>query len=621
MNNPKKFGEKGSIKRAMFVSALSMMMCVVMLIGTTFAWFTDSISNQGNTITAGNLSMKLTACDAASNWVQDPVTKVYSRNENALGSREVDVTKWDILTNGPKASTQNYFSLFKEENFEPNKSNARYLRVENTGTLPIDFRVDIMLDVMPSDTTISLADVMKFHTELDAPVYQKAAYKDWETTKTLSKLIEADPSHTSGSIYKIYDSKEKTEANSSVKYWLDKDESAYIRVDYLMCPWAPNTYQSQKLNAQISVIAVQHDTYGYDGSEDMDNLVWPIFSVQDLVDAADRAKPGSTLVFANNIKVPATLLDVGSDNNPLLTFNNPVNIDLGGFTVTFPPETTLLFNNPTTVPCAVEISNGTIWAKYLKFDLGGAYVNLTKTFITELGGSAEAVGAPPRKDIIRDVDVVRRDRPADGYDSDETNDLYVVFNDAYGSKEHSSDPVGVRLIGNNSSTSPHGLGPYFPMGDFIPTMPPNGFYVEMELKPDEATFERLSPLSVSFELMNKANPSTIAGGVYLSFKRTHNNWTVGTTNLGGVFNGTHDIDPDHSFKVNMVYSEGIDGNVWCEMKLTDVSTGLTVFTRAGNLLKANQPVPYSSISKPGNLAFSDMDDSECIVTSLEVKPN
>lgn len=48
-----------STKRALFTSALAMLACVAMLIGTTFAWFTDTASTGVNKIQAGTLKVEL----------------------------------------------------------------------------------------------------------------------------------------------------------------------------------------------------------------------------------------------------------------------------------------------------------------------------------------------------------------------------------------------------------------------------------------------------------------------------------------------------------------------------------------------------------------------------------
>ena len=46
-------------KRALLTSIMALVMCVVMLVGTTFAWFTDTASTSVNTIKAGNLHVEI----------------------------------------------------------------------------------------------------------------------------------------------------------------------------------------------------------------------------------------------------------------------------------------------------------------------------------------------------------------------------------------------------------------------------------------------------------------------------------------------------------------------------------------------------------------------------------
>ena len=58
MNNNKK-----ATNRALLTSVMALVMCVVMLVGTTFAWFTDTASTAVNKIQAGNLDIKLLAED------------------------------------------------------------------------------------------------------------------------------------------------------------------------------------------------------------------------------------------------------------------------------------------------------------------------------------------------------------------------------------------------------------------------------------------------------------------------------------------------------------------------------------------------------------------------------
>ena len=50
---------KRATKRALLTSVMALVMCVVMLVGTTFAWFTDTASTGVNKIVAGNLKVDI----------------------------------------------------------------------------------------------------------------------------------------------------------------------------------------------------------------------------------------------------------------------------------------------------------------------------------------------------------------------------------------------------------------------------------------------------------------------------------------------------------------------------------------------------------------------------------
>ena len=50
---------KKATKRALLTSVMALVMCVVMLVGTTFAWFTDTASTAVNKIVAGNLDVDI----------------------------------------------------------------------------------------------------------------------------------------------------------------------------------------------------------------------------------------------------------------------------------------------------------------------------------------------------------------------------------------------------------------------------------------------------------------------------------------------------------------------------------------------------------------------------------
>ena len=48
-----------STKKSLVVCGLSLLMCCALLVGTTFAWFTDSVVNKGNKIESGRLDVQL----------------------------------------------------------------------------------------------------------------------------------------------------------------------------------------------------------------------------------------------------------------------------------------------------------------------------------------------------------------------------------------------------------------------------------------------------------------------------------------------------------------------------------------------------------------------------------
>ena len=63
MNNKK------STKRTLLGSVLSLLLCMAMLIGTTFAWFTDNATTGVNTIQSGKLDIVLEMKGADGKWV------------------------------------------------------------------------------------------------------------------------------------------------------------------------------------------------------------------------------------------------------------------------------------------------------------------------------------------------------------------------------------------------------------------------------------------------------------------------------------------------------------------------------------------------------------------------
>ena len=76
---------KKMTKRALMTSVLAIVMCLVMLIGSTFAWFTDTASTGVNKITAGNLHVQIQDKDGAKienlEWVTEEGTAIENQND------------------------------------------------------------------------------------------------------------------------------------------------------------------------------------------------------------------------------------------------------------------------------------------------------------------------------------------------------------------------------------------------------------------------------------------------------------------------------------------------------------------------------------------------------------
>ena len=98
-----------STKRALLVSALSILLSVSMLVGSTFAWFTDSVASGSNVIQSGNLDIEV----------------LYS----------LDGQTWNDL-NGAT-------DLFQKGLWEPGHTEVVALKIENKGSLALKYAANM----------------------------------------------------------------------------------------------------------------------------------------------------------------------------------------------------------------------------------------------------------------------------------------------------------------------------------------------------------------------------------------------------------------------------------------------------------------------------------------------
>jgi len=105
-----------STKRALISSVIALLVCFTMLLGTTFAWFTDSVTSAGNIIQSGNL-------DVAMYWAEG------QKDPTAAD------TVWTDASTG---------AIFDYDKWEPGYAVARHIKIANEGTLALKYIVRIV---------------------------------------------------------------------------------------------------------------------------------------------------------------------------------------------------------------------------------------------------------------------------------------------------------------------------------------------------------------------------------------------------------------------------------------------------------------------------------------------
>ena len=114
-----------STKRALLTSALALLMCVTMLVGATFAWFTDTASTGVNKIQAGNLDIKVEYTLDGENWRDlDEATDIFQKGLWEPGHTEVVALKFK--NNGNLALKYNINMNIVDETVGINKSEQEY---------------------------------------------------------------------------------------------------------------------------------------------------------------------------------------------------------------------------------------------------------------------------------------------------------------------------------------------------------------------------------------------------------------------------------------------------------------------------------------------------------------
>ena len=271
-----------STKRALLTSALALLMCVAMLVGATFAWFTDTASTGVNKIQAGNLDVELEYknSDTPNFTKADKNTKVFK--EGAL--------------------------------WEPGHVEYVVLRVSNAGSLALKYKLGINIASETGSTNVdgkafNLSDYIRFAV-LDGDRTGDSVDRDaLVAAATDSKLIKEG-------------------------YTAEDNMIAGANKVVTLVVWMPTTVGNEanhkkdatapSIDLGISVVATQytHENDSFDNQYDKDAPLdfEPVSTAAELKAAATN---GKNVQLTQNV----TLTDA-------LTFDNAVTIDLNGKTLT-----------------------------------------------------------------------------------------------------------------------------------------------------------------------------------------------------------------------------------------------------------------------------------------------
>lgn len=259
-----------STRRALFTSVIAFVLCFSMLLGTTYAWFTDSVTSTGNIIKTGTLEITLEYSDEA----------LDAKSEN-----------W-------KDASQN--AIFNYENWEPGYTQVKYVKIENEGSLDLKFMLNIVPEKELEAGEVNLADVIEVYmidndvtVDRSALTTESAAYVGNLTSLMNDPngaaygVLYADDSENTGNVHKIY------------------------TIALKMSETAGNEYQDKSVGGAFAVqllatqLASEFDSFDekYDAEAKYPKNV--VATADDLVEALEN---GEDAFFVENIKIdPANM--------------------------------------------------------------------------------------------------------------------------------------------------------------------------------------------------------------------------------------------------------------------------------------------------------------------------
>ena len=259
--------KKYSTKKALVASLLSLVLCFSMLIGTTFAWFTDSVTSANNIIKSGNLDIEMY-------WAE--------------GTEDPANVSWTDASTG---------AIFNYDNWEPGYVEVRHIKIANEGTLALKYKVQIVANGEVSD----LADVIDvYYVDPAIQVADRAALVNAPKLGTLTEVLAGLGESGNGT--------------------LEADTADTITIALKMQETAGNEYMNKSIgsNFSIQLLATQltSESDSFDNQYDADAKYPGVATV-----TIPENNTEDVVLVAENIKVtvPASAATAGDVYKTVVT--------------------------------------------------------------------------------------------------------------------------------------------------------------------------------------------------------------------------------------------------------------------------------------------------------------
>ena len=340
-----------STKRALLTSGLCLMLTALMLMGSTFAWFTDSVTSTGNKIETGKLDIGVVGYRLNGDKWSDPIW------ENQLASSP----------------------LITETNWEPGQYGAILLKVSNYNST-LAAKVDIEFFASGE-----LANALWYRLEAVHTI--KADYR----AEMLEALQFKDSRPSTGTAGATCMSKIQDDSIAPLTLYTDYHDGqyAYYLLEYGMYTDMGSNYQDKSFSLNFTVKATQaaEETDGF-GNNDYDaDAEYAVSATnENFAETIRNAKPGTTVLLTENVQTSTIPVPAGE-----------VTLDLNGYTLRVSNQTTLSGGQKLTLKNGSFVRQGDYNWNSLDFAvIGGASMELDGVTYTGAGFQPQGQGSTVR---------------------------------------------------------------------------------------------------------------------------------------------------------------------------------------------------------------------------------